>query len=97
MSPDALLRAHRALWRRAFSASLVAERLARGARTLRPGAMMLSTAMNGFYGLKRLTGNLPRTAPRTNEGLIEHPRPEALPTRLLRPRAAPAAIEEASR
>jgi radical SAM superfamily enzyme YgiQ (UPF0313 family) len=72
MSPEALLRAHRALWRRAFSPELVAQRLARGARTLRPGAMMLSAAMNGFYGAKRFTGNLPRTAPGTNEGRIAH-------------------------
>ena len=72
MSPDALLAAHRALWRRAFSPALVAERLARGARQLRAGGMMLSAAMNGFYGLKRVTGNEPRTAGREGEGRIVH-------------------------
>jgi radical SAM superfamily enzyme YgiQ (UPF0313 family) len=62
MSPAALRDAHRALFRRAFSPSFVAERLVRGARQLRPGALFLSAAMNGFYGLKRLTGNLPADA-----------------------------------
>jgi radical SAM superfamily enzyme YgiQ (UPF0313 family) len=74
MSPARLLAAHRAMWKRAFSPALVAERLARGARTLRPGGMMLSAAMNGFYGVKRLTGNVPKTAARENEGLIAHSR-----------------------
>jgi len=35
--------------------------------------MWLSLAMNGFYGLKRLTGNLPATVPPTDAGLIDHP------------------------
>ena len=35
--------------------------------------MWLSLAMNGFYGLKRLTGNLPATVPPTDTGLIDHP------------------------
>lgn len=52
----ALLDAHRELWRRAFSPGRVA---ARGARTLRRGALMMSSCMNGFYGLKRLRGNQP--------------------------------------
>lgn len=60
MSPDALLRAHREQWRRAFAPAAVAERALRGARTLRPHALMLSLAMNGFYGAKRLTNNAPR-------------------------------------
>jgi radical SAM superfamily enzyme YgiQ (UPF0313 family) len=89
MSPDALLGAHRAMWRRAFSPELVSARLARGARTLRPGGMMLSAAMNGFYGLKRLSGNLPRTAPRANEGMIAHPHAGDPPARLLQLRRAP--------
>ena len=37
------------------------------------GAMWLSLAMNGFYGLKRVTGNLPATIPPTDTGLIDHP------------------------
>jgi hypothetical protein len=59
MSPDELLAAHRELWRRAFSPTHVAARVARAARSLRPGAAMLSSAMNGFYGLKRARGNEP--------------------------------------
>lgn len=59
MSPEALLHAHRQLWRTAFSPRYVAQRMARAARQLRPGAFMLSAAMNSFYGLKRLRGNQP--------------------------------------
>ncbi len=62
MSSTALLAAHRALWRRAFSPRRVTRRLARAARQLRPGAFWMSAAMNGFYGLKRIRGNLPRVA-----------------------------------
>ena len=62
MTPELLLAAHRELWRRAFSPAAVAERLLRGARTLSPGGMMLSSAMNGFYGLKRIEGNAPAEA-----------------------------------
>jgi radical SAM superfamily enzyme YgiQ (UPF0313 family) len=86
MSPDALREAHRALWRRAFSPAFVTERLVRGARQLRPGAMMLSAAMNGFYGLKQLTGNEPACAPSPTQR-IAHPSPEAPPVRLHLPRA----------
>jgi radical SAM superfamily enzyme YgiQ (UPF0313 family) len=59
MSPEALLHAHRQLWHTAFSPGYVAQRLARAARQLRPGAFMLSAAMNSFYGLKRLRQNQP--------------------------------------
>jgi hypothetical protein len=76
MSPRALLAAHRTLWRRAFSPSLVLERVARAARTLSPGGIMLSAAMNGFYGLKQLTRNEPRAAPLTS-GRIAHQVPLA--------------------
>ena len=62
MSPEQLRDAHRALFQRAFSPTLVAERLARGVRQLRPAATLLSLAMNGFYGLKRVTGNMPADA-----------------------------------
>jgi radical SAM superfamily enzyme YgiQ (UPF0313 family) len=62
MRADELLAAHRALWQRAFSPGHVARRLARAARTLRPGALMMATAMNGFYGLKRLRSNAPSVA-----------------------------------
>lgn len=62
MSPAELLAAHRRLWHRAFSPARVVERLARGMRQLRPGALTLSATMNGFYGLKQLSGNEPRLA-----------------------------------
>ncbi|MCK6506294.1 B12-binding domain-containing radical SAM protein [Myxococcota bacterium] len=57
-SPEGLLAAHRALWRRAFSPAHTARRLAR-TRALSPGAALMSATMNGFYGRKALTGNLP--------------------------------------
>jgi radical SAM superfamily enzyme YgiQ (UPF0313 family) len=59
MEPEELLQAHRALWRTAFSPKYVLKRIARSAWQLRLGAVMLSLAMNGFYGLKNLRGNLP--------------------------------------
>jgi radical SAM superfamily enzyme YgiQ (UPF0313 family) len=59
MSADELLQAHRTLWRTAFSPKYVAKRIARSVRRLRLGALFLSLAMNGFYGLKCLRGNLP--------------------------------------
>ena len=59
MSPDELLGAHRALWRRAFSPAYATRRALRGARYLRSGALLMSTCMNGFYGLKRLRRNEP--------------------------------------
>lgn len=82
MTPDELLAAHRELWRRAFSPSSVLSRLARGARQLRRGALLLSSTMNGFYGVKRLTGNLPAGAPLEGEGRIRHPDPWSRPVRL---------------
>lgn len=85
MEPDELLLAHRELWRRAFSPWSVAARLTRGARQLRPGALLLSSTMNGFYGLKRLTGNLPATASAVGPGRIDHPDPALPPTRLRAP------------
>ena len=59
MSPDDLLQAHRTLWRWAFSPGHVLRRIARAIRYLRPGALLMSMAMNGFYGIKRLRGNAP--------------------------------------
>lgn len=67
MTPEELHDAHRALFCRAFSPRLVGGRLLRGVRQLRPGALMLSAAMNGFYGHKQLTGNLPADAVPTGE------------------------------
>ncbi len=73
MSPDQLLDSHRRLWRHAFGPSAVAQRIERGRRQLSRGAMWLSLTMNAFYGLKRLTGNVPAVAPPTRAGLIDHP------------------------
>jgi radical SAM superfamily enzyme YgiQ (UPF0313 family) len=85
MTPDALLGAHRALWDRAFSAPLVLARVARAARHLSPGGALLSATMNGFYGLKALTGNTPARAVEGVPGAIAHPDPHGPPTRLLQP------------
>jgi radical SAM superfamily enzyme YgiQ (UPF0313 family) len=62
MAPDELLLAHRELWLRAFAPAAVLGRVGRAARHLRPGAALMSACMNGFYGLKRATGNQPATA-----------------------------------
>lgn len=59
MQADELLDAHRQLWRTAFSPSYVTKRIARSSHYLRPGALMMSSTMNGFYGLKRLLRNEP--------------------------------------
>jgi radical SAM superfamily enzyme YgiQ (UPF0313 family) len=90
MTPGELLSAHRELWRRAFSPWSVAERLGRGVRQLRAGALLLSATMNGFYGTKRLAGNLPADAPLVGPGRIEHPDPSRPPARLSRAVAAEA-------
>ena len=66
----------------------LASRVARAARTLSPGGFLLSSTMNGFYGLKRLSGNAPADA-EPPRGTIDHPRREAPPRRLRLPRAAP--------
>jgi radical SAM superfamily enzyme YgiQ (UPF0313 family) len=59
MTPQELLQAHRSLWKRAFSPQQALKRLLRSAPRLRLGALLLSLAMNGFYGMKALRGNLP--------------------------------------
>lgn len=59
MSPAELLQAHRALWRAAFSFKYAAKRGLRSLFRLRPGAVLLTLMMNGFYGLKRLRNNAP--------------------------------------
>lgn len=60
MSPETLLSAHRRLWKRAFSPLDILKRLKHSFWMLRPGARLLSLAMNSFYGFKALRGNLPR-------------------------------------
>ncbi|XYI00751.1 B12-binding domain-containing radical SAM protein [Sorangium sp. So ce1128] len=87
MSPEQLLAAHRQMWNRAFGPAAVLERLARGARYLSRGGMMLSAAMNGFYGLKQVTGNEPAAPPldpHDRQGTIRHPAPGDAPARLSR-------------
>lgn len=79
MSPGELLCAHRALWKRAFGPKAVLERLAGAARHLNAGGMMLATAMNSFYGLKRISGNLPIDQPIASENRIAHPPAQAAP------------------
>lgn len=94
MTPGELREAHRAQWRRAFAPSRVALRALRGVGQLRPGAMLLSAAMNGFYGQKRLVGNEPEDATTTGSR-PRHPAPsmstkiarsEYIPAVTLRPR-----------
>jgi radical SAM superfamily enzyme YgiQ (UPF0313 family) len=82
MTPAELLGAHRSLWNRAFRPTAVAERLARGARQLSRGGLMLSAAMNGFYGLKQVTGNEPAAASAIGDDRIAHPDPREPPLRL---------------
>jgi radical SAM superfamily enzyme YgiQ (UPF0313 family) len=88
MTPAELLAAHRELWRRAFSPASVLERLARGRRQLRPGALLLSSTMNAFYGLKRLTRNLPADAPLEGKERVCHPAASNTPVRLAKLNAA---------
>ena len=83
MSPAQLLEAHRRLWRRAFGPQAVAERLLRAAKRLNKGGMMLAAAMNGFYGLKRLTGNIPATPALKATTRIAHPAAIEAPFRLI--------------
>jgi radical SAM superfamily enzyme YgiQ (UPF0313 family) len=59
MSPEQLLRAHRALWREAFSLKYSLLRILRSLFRLRPGAFLICAMMNAFYCLKRMTGNEP--------------------------------------
>jgi radical SAM superfamily enzyme YgiQ (UPF0313 family) len=59
MSVDELLDAHRALWSEAFSLRRSLRRILRGVRRLRFGALIMSTAMNGFYAIKALRKNRP--------------------------------------
>jgi radical SAM superfamily enzyme YgiQ (UPF0313 family) len=59
MSPEDLLRAHRALWRSAFSLRSCFGRVLRALFTLRWGALLMCTMMNVFYGFKAFTRNEP--------------------------------------
>lgn len=59
MTPEALLEAHRALWREAFSIRYSLKRIVRAMFRLRLGAFLMCACMNFFYCLKALTGNAP--------------------------------------
>lgn len=59
MSPERLLKAHRALWREAFSLKYSLRRIVRSLSRLRFGAFLMCFMMNAFYCLKRLRGNEP--------------------------------------
>ena len=68
-----------AIWREPFVLLLFREQLIQvhDRRLLRPGrlnrgGMMLAAAMNGFYGMKRLTGNGPIELTVCGEGRIVH-------------------------
>jgi radical SAM superfamily enzyme YgiQ (UPF0313 family) len=75
MSPSDLLLAHRAMWKRAYGPRAVFQRLARAGRLSR-GGTMLAASMNGFYGLKQLTGNLPLDMSVDDRNRICHPAPQ---------------------
>jgi hypothetical protein len=66
MTPEELLAAHRAMWREVFSLGYSIKRIVRAFFKLRWGAFMMCTCMNGFYCLKALRGNLPRTFEQNN-------------------------------
>jgi radical SAM superfamily enzyme YgiQ (UPF0313 family) len=59
MSAAELQEAHGRLWHALYAPGAALGRWLRGWATLRPGALVLSTALNGHYGLNRLTGNVP--------------------------------------
>jgi radical SAM superfamily enzyme YgiQ (UPF0313 family) len=71
LTPDELLRAHRTLWKDAFSFFKSCKRVLRGLFTLRPGAFCLSLFMNGFYCYKRMRGNYPIDMSRRSKGNIK--------------------------
>jgi len=59
LSPGELLKAHRTLWKKAFSPWYSFKRIIRSLFKLRFGAILLSGFMNSFYCLKRVKGNYP--------------------------------------
>jgi radical SAM superfamily enzyme YgiQ (UPF0313 family) len=59
MTPEALLEAHRALWREAFSIRYSLKRIIRAMFRLRLGAFLMCACMNLFYCLKAIRGNAP--------------------------------------
>lgn len=59
MSAGQLQQAHRTLWKKCFGPINVAVRILRSLLYLRFGAACMCLFMNGFYGLKRVSGNYP--------------------------------------
>ena len=59
MTVEELESAHARLWRALYAPGAALSRWASGLGRLRPGALVLATALNGHYGLNRLTGNVP--------------------------------------
>ena len=62
MSAAELLKAHRTLWKKAFSPWRSIIRVIKGLTYLRFGALCMSLFMNAFYGFKRIRRNLPLDA-----------------------------------
>jgi radical SAM superfamily enzyme YgiQ (UPF0313 family) len=60
LSVASLHESHRKLWKKSFSFSYSVWRIIRSMFYLRPGAFLICLFMNVFYGLKGITGNLPR-------------------------------------
>ena len=59
MTVEELEEAHARLWRALYAPGAALSRWVSGLGKLRPGALVLSTALDGHYGLNRLTGNVP--------------------------------------
>ncbi|MSQ46655.1 MAG: hypothetical protein EXR24_06745 [Ignavibacteria bacterium] len=59
ITKDELLKSHRYLWKKTFSASYSLTRIFRGLFKLRMGSFFLSLFMNSFYLTKRLRHNFP--------------------------------------
>jgi radical SAM superfamily enzyme YgiQ (UPF0313 family) len=59
MTVEELESAHARLWRALYAPNAALSRWTSGLGRLRPGALVLATALNGHYGLNRLTGNVP--------------------------------------
>ena len=94
LTPDELLKAHRALWKKAFSFRYSLKRILKGLFTLRPGAILLSLFMNGFYCLKRLKKNYPIDMTKNKKQEREKLRPGSRNTMNILSAAQPGKITE---
>ncbi|KAA2241678.1 B12-binding domain-containing radical SAM protein [Chitinophaga agrisoli] len=77
LTPDELLRAHRTLWKDAFSFGKSFIRIARSFFKLRRGAFYLSLFMNAFYCLKQMKGNYPIDMTKRKQQQLQFPYPHA--------------------